>query len=232
MKTPTILIIEDDPGLLTGLRDNLELEGYRIQAATTIRDGRDLVLATQPDLILLDVMLPDGDGISLCRQLRRQGVRQPIIMLTARGEEHDKLLGFEVGADDYVVKPFSLRELLARIHARLRFLEPQAAGPIAVGAAVVDFERHTLLRNHQSLEISAKEMELLRFLVDHRGQVVSRDDLLTHVWGHQGEITTRTIDNFIVRLRKKLEPDPANPIYLITVYGSGYKLVEQPAVLV
>lgn len=227
MKTPVILIIEDDPGLLTGLRDNLELEGYRIEAAATIREGRELALSVRPDLILLDVMLSDGDGISLCRQLRRQGIRQPIIMLTARGEEHDKLLGFEVGADDYVVKPFSLRELLARIQARLRFLAPLPVGPIAVGAAAVDFERHRLSRNDQALDISAKEMELLRFLVEHRGQVVSRDDLLTHVWGHQGEVTTRTVDNFIVRLRKKIEPDPANPEYLITVYGSGYKLVDQ-----
>ncbi|MEW5755419.1 MAG: response regulator transcription factor [Pseudomonadota bacterium] len=227
MKTPLILIIEDDPGLLTGLRDNLELEGYLIRTATTVRDGRELAQAAQPDLILLDVMLPDGDGISLCRQLRRQGLRQPIIMLTARGEEHDKLLGFEVGADDYVVKPFSLRELLARIQARLRFLEPRPAGPVAVGVALADFDRHTLVRDGRPLDISAKEMDLLRFLVDHRGQVVSRDDLLAHVWGHQGEVTTRTVDNFIVRLRKKIEPDPANPVFLITVYGSGYKLVDQ-----
>ncbi|MBI3773218.1 MAG: response regulator transcription factor [Gammaproteobacteria bacterium] len=229
MKTPAILIVEDDRGLLTGLKDNLEIEGYRVLTAGTAKEGRDQALAHRPDLILLDVMLPDGDGISLCRQLRRHGLRQPIIMLTARGEEHDKLLGFEVGADDYVVKPFSLRELLARIHARLRVLESPPTGGIMVGVAMVDFERHTLMRNHQPLEISAKELELLRYLTEHRGQVVSRDDLLNHVWGHQGEITTRTIDNFIVRLRKKIEPDPANPLYLITVYGSGYKLVEQSA---
>ena len=228
MKTPLILIVEDDPGLLAGLRDNLELEGYQVLPATTARQGADLAVHRQPDLILLDVMLPDRDGFSLCRQLRRQGLHQPIIMLTARGEEHDKLLGFEIGADDYIVKPFSLRELLARIHARLRVLHPESGSrTIAVGIAQVDFERHILLRENQPIEISAKELELLRYLVDRRGRVVTRDDLLTDVWGHHGEVTTRTVDNFIVRLRKKIEPDPTKPAYLLTVYGSGYKLVNQ-----
>jgi len=149
-------------------------------------------------------------------------------MLTARGEEMDKVLGLEVGADDYLTKPFSLRELLARIHARLRRDAAKAgSAPVAVGMAQVDFRRHQMSRDGVTLDVSAKELELLRYLVEHRGAVVSREDLLVEVWGHQREIATRTVDNFIVRLRKKIEIDPAEPRYLITVHGSGYKLIEQ-----
>jgi DNA-binding response OmpR family regulator len=227
--TQTVLVIEDDPAMREGIRDNLDLEGYQVLTAATLREGRDLVRNAKPHLVLLDLMLPDGDGMSLCRQLRAGGFRQPIIMLTARGEEADKVLGLEVGADDYVVKPFSLRELLARVRANLRrTVGPEALGtPIAVGIAVVDFGRHQLLREGMAMEVSAKEMELLRYLVEHRGQVVSRDALLAEVWGHQLEIATRTVDNFVMRLRKKIEPDPSEPAYLITIHGVGYKLVAQ-----
>lgn len=225
----TILVIEDDPAMIAGLKDNLEVEGYRLLTASNVRQGREAALHGKPDLILLDVMLPDGDGVSLCRELRAHGLRQPIIMLTARGEETDKVRGFEGGADDYIVKPFGLRELLARIHAQLRRHggAGHLQGPVAVGRSVVDFKRHQLSRDGELVEISAKELELLRYLVQHRGEVVSRDMLLTEVWGHQREVATRTVDNFIVRLRKKIEADPADPRYLITVHGSGYKLVEQ-----
>ena len=200
----TILVIEDDPAMMAGLKDNLEVEGYRLLTASTVRQGREAALHSKPDLILLDVMLPDGDGVSLCRDLRAHGIRQPIIMLTARGEEMDKVQGFEGGADDYIVKPFGLRELLARIHAHLRRhgSAGQLQGAVAVGMSIVDFKRHQLSRDGELLEISAKEMELLRFLVVHRGEVVSRDTLLAEVWGHQREVATRTVDNFIVRLRK------------------------------
>ena len=225
----TILVIEDDPAMIAGLKDNLEIEGYRIITATDARQGRAAALREKPDLIVLDVMLPDGDGVSLCRELRAQGVQGPIIMLTARGEEMDKVQGFEGGADDYIVKPFGLREFLARIHAQLRRHSGvgQVQGLVAVGMAIVDFRRHQLNRDGILLEVSAKELELLRYLVQHRGEVVSRETLLTEVWGHQREVATRTVDNFIVRLRKKIEADPAAPLYLITVHGSGYKLVEQ-----
>jgi DNA-binding response OmpR family regulator len=223
-----ILIVEDDPAMRVGLQDNLEVEGYRVSSAASLRAGRELALHEHPDLILLDLMLPDGDGMSLCRHLRSQGLHMPVIMLTARGEEMDKVLGFGVGADDYVVKPFSLRELLARIHAHLR--RTYATGvdvPVRVGLALADFPRHLLTREGRSLDVTAKEMDLLRYLVEHRGEVVSRETLLAEVWGHQSEIETRSVDNYIVRLRKKLEPEPAEPRYLITVYGSGYKLVDQ-----
>lgn len=177
--SPAILIIDDDSDMSAGLRDNLEVEGYQVVIANTLQQGRDAILQHRFNIVLLDLMLPDGSGINFCRQLRQQGFTPPSIMLTARSEEMDKVLGFEVGADDYVVKPFGLRELLARVQAHLR-----------------------------------------------RG-VVSRDTLLTEIWGHQGEAATRTVDNFIVRLRKKIEPEPTNPHYLITVHGSGYKLIEQ-----
>jgi len=151
-------------------------------------------------------------------------------MLTARSEEMDKVLGLEVGADDYVVKPFGLNELLARIRAQLRrnrSSDIPTDVSIAVGVASLDLKRHQLIRDGQQLEISSKEFELLRYLVERRGQVISRDTLLTDIWGHHAQIATRTVDNFIVRLRKKIEPDPSEPIFLLTVYGSGYKLIEQ-----
>ncbi len=225
----TVLVVEDDAAMRAGLQDNLELEGYRVITTGTVREARNCVLELRPDLILLDLMLPDGDGVGLCRQLRAAGATQPIIMLSARGQEPDRVLGFEVGADDYVVKPFSLRELLARIHAHLRrrTLAARRRGPVAIGLALADFERHSLTRDGAALDASAKEMDLLRYLVEHRGEVLSRDRLLAAVWGHHGEVATRTVDNFVVRLRKKIEPDPAAPRYLITVHGAGYKLVDQ-----
>ena len=226
---PTILIIDDDPDMSAGLRDNLEVEGYHVVVASTLKQGHDFILQQYFNIVLLDLMLPDGSGISFCRQLRQQGFTQPIIMLTARSEEMDKVLGFEVGADDYVVKPFSLRELLARVQAHLRrkSITNLNDDVVHIGVAIADFKRHQLTRNSVPLEVSAKEMDLLRFLCAYRGLVISRDTLLTELWGHQGETVTRTVDNFIVRLRKKIEPEPTKPYYLITVHGSGYKLIEQ-----
>jgi DNA-binding response OmpR family regulator len=228
-EAPTVLVVDDDAAMRAGLADNLELEGYQVVSAATLREGREAALNHRPDLIILDLMLPDGDGVSLCRQLRLQGYRQPIIMLTARAEEMDKLLGFEVGADDYVVKPFGLRELLARVRAHLRRRPTMAltGRAVQVGAALADFQRHLLTRDGAVLDTSAKEMDLLKYLAMHRGQVVSREEILAEVWGHQREIATRTVDNFVVRLRKKIEPDPAEPRFLITIHGAGYKLVEQ-----
>jgi len=211
-----------------GLEDNLEIEGYGVVSASTMRDGRVAAMKRNPDLIILDAMLPDGDGIALCKQLRAEGRTEPIIMVTAKGAEMDKVLALETGADDYVVKPFSLRELLARIHAQLRRSQIQEPlrGPVRVGAAEIDFQSHRLTRDGRVLETSAKEIELLRYLVGHRGEVISRSALLAAVWGHESGTVTRTVDNFIVRLRRKLEPDPANPQFLLTVHGRGYKLIK------
>lgn len=228
-EAPLVLVVDDDPLMREGLKDNLEVEGYRVEVAASVRDARQSVARARPSLILLDWMLPDGDGVGLCRQLRAQGFDGPIVMLTARGLEEDKVLGLELGANDYVVKPFGLRELLARIRVQLRGRESAAADeqPVAVGLVRADFRQQRLTRDGELLEVTAKEMELLRYLVTHRGQVVSRERLLAEVWGHRAGVPTRTVDNFVVRLRKKIEPDPSVPRYLITVYGAGYKLVGQ-----
>ena len=226
----TILIVDDDPNMVTGLRDNLEIEGHNVVTASNLHAAQLAIAGQRLDLILLDVMLPDGDGVSFCRQLRQAGSTTPIIMLTAKGQEMDKVVGLEVGADDYVVKPFALRELLARVKAQLRRTAVHSASlptDMLIGVAQVDFKRHRLVRDGAELETSAKEFDLLKHLVEHRGQVVSRDTLLQDVWGHQREIATRTVDNFIVRLRKKIEINAGEPRYLLTVHGSGYKLVEQ-----
>jgi len=227
-EAPTILIIEDDAAMRRGLADNLEIEGYVVVSASTMSDGRVFAVKRNPDLIILDIMLPDGDGMQLCKQLRAEGHMEPIIMLTARGAEMDKVLALETGADDYVVKPFSLRELLARIHAQLRRSQFQESplGTVRIGAVEIDFEGCRMTRAGKSLDASVKEFELLRYLVRHRGEVLSRETLLAVVWGHEGGIVTRTVDNFIMRLRKKLELDPARPQSLLTVHGRGYKLVK------
>ena len=226
---PTVLVVEDDPAMRQGLKDNLEAEGYRVVVAGSVGEARKAVAGANPSLILLDWMLPDGDGLSLCRQLRAKGFDRPIVMLTARGPEPDKVLGLEMGADDYVVKPFGLLELLARVKAQLRRHTRARTWtqPVTVGLAEIDFEHHRLTRGGEPIEVSAKELELLRFLVARRGEVVTRERLLAEVWGHRTEITTRTVDNFVARLRKKIEPRPAEPRYLITVHGRGYTLVPE-----
>jgi DNA-binding response OmpR family regulator len=224
----TVLVIDDDRTLCAGLRDNLEAEGYRVLTAHTCRDGLEQTLGQRPDLILLDVMLPDGDGMLLCRQLRDAGVRVPILMLTARGEERDRVLGLDLGTDDYVVKPFGLRELLARVRAHLRRgRERPETDALAVGEAQFCPRTEQLTRAGETLRMSAKERDLLRYLLAHRGEVLARERLLREVWGHRAEIETRTVDNFILRLRKKIEPDPGAPRFLLTEHGSGYKLVRQ-----
>ncbi|KOR31259.1 hypothetical protein TI04_01875 [Achromatium sp. WMS2] len=224
-----ILVVEDDVAMGMGLRDNLEAEGYTVQIATGAREARKKIKLEMPDLLLLDLMLTDGDGISLCRTLRSQGFKAPIIMLTARGEEIDKVLGLEVGADDYVVKPFGLQELLARVRAHLRragvISTDSNATTVNIGVAQVNFTGHKLLRNGQARDVSTLELELLYYLYERRGQVLSRDTLLSDVWGQKADIVTRTVDNFIVRLRKHIEPDPTTPQHLITVHGRGYKLL-------
>jgi DNA-binding response OmpR family regulator len=226
--TPTILVVDDDPAMCAGLQDNLEAEGYDVVTATTLKEGRIVALEQHPDLILLDAMLPDGDGMLLCRQLRDAGVPAPIIMLTARGEVRDKVLALDLGTDDYVVKPFSLRELLARIRAHIRRSRAEAPGEeIAVGAAQINFRSQELTRDGERVDTSAKELELLRYLVAHRGEVLTRETLLRDVWGYGATMETRTVDNFIVRLRKKIEPDASQPRFLLTVHGKGYRLIAQ-----
>lgn len=222
-----ILIIEDEPDLVLGLRNNLEYEGYEVITAQDGEQGLNLVGQERPDLILLDIMLPRLSGLDVCRQLRSRGSQTPIIMLTARGQEIDKVIGLEIGADDYVTKPFSLRELLARIHVQLRRLSRQEAEPRAYrfGAIELDFSKHQAFKSGQPIDLSAREFEILKYFIAHRGETVTRDQLLDEVWGYNNFPLTRTVDNHVARLRQKIEENPAEPQHIITMHRVGYKFL-------
>jgi DNA-binding response OmpR family regulator len=225
-----ILIVEDEPNMVKGLKDNLEFEGYEVDTATEGNTGLQKVTGNKYDLILLDIMLPGVSGLDICRSARKNGVDTPIILLTAKGEEIDKVLGLELGADDYITKPFSLRELLARIKAILR-RAPAANGNadamIKIGNIEVNFKNYVALHGIREVKMSHKEFEILHYLYKNEGKTVDRDDLMSNVWGIEYEITTRTIDNFILKLRQKIETDPNNPKIILTVHGIGYKMVLQ-----
>jgi DNA-binding response OmpR family regulator len=228
MTEQCILIIEDEPDLLRGLQLNLEAEGYNVIAASLGNEGIEKALHNQPDLVLLDIMLRGGtNGFDVCRALRRKGFNAPIIMLTAKSEEVDRVVGLEIGADDYVTKPFAIRELLARIRVRLRrHAEPAIKDAnLRFGNVAVDFSRHEVSRSGESVDLTAKEIEVLKLLARHRGEIVTRDRLLDEVWGYEHYPTTRTVDNHILRLRQKLEEDPSNPRHILSIYGEGYKLL-------
>ena len=219
-----ILIVDDQVELLNGLAVNFRREGYEMLTATEGEAGLSLALEKCPDLIVLDLMLPGMSGLDVCQELRRRGVETPIIMLTARGEEVDRVLGFEVGADDYLTKPFSVRELLARVRTRLR-RHPGVPLPARYrfGDVEIDFARLRAERQGRALELSAKEFDLLRLLVRRRGEILTRDEILRQVWGYDDPPLTRTVDTHILRLRHKIEPNPASPSYIQTVYGEGYR---------
>jgi DNA-binding response OmpR family regulator len=222
-----IIIIEDDRAILRGLKDNLEYESYEVLTATDGQQGYRLIREQSPDLIVLDLMIPKMDGYELCRKVRSEGMAVPILMLTARSEEMDRVHGLDIGADDYVTKPFSVPELLARIRAILRRAQPPTALPenLRFDDVVVDFTCFEARKAGQVLKLSRKEFGVLRLLAARTGQVVTRNEMLDEVWGHECYPTTRTVDNHIASLRSKLEDDPANPRHLITVHGVGYKLV-------
>ena len=224
-----ILIIEDDRAILRGLKDNLEYESYEVLTAEDGEQGYCLIREKQPDLIILDLMLPKMNGYELCRKVRGEGVTTPILMLTARGEEVDRVRGLDLGADDYVTKPFSVPELLARIRAILRRVQRSKVGDLPnelrFGAVSIDFKRFEARKAGKILNMSRKEFGLLRLLAARVGEVVTRDEVLDEVWGYDHYPTTRTVDNHIASLRSKLEDDPSNPCHLITVHGVGYRLV-------
>lgn len=224
-----ILIVEDEPAMQLGLKDNLEFEGYTIDTASEGDRGLEKINTNQFDLVLLDVMLPNMSGFDVCKNARASGIKTPIILLTARGEEIDKVLGLELGADDYVTKPFSVRELLARIKAILRRSEGQAdqinSGSVAIGRLTINFHSYVAMEDDKEIKLSHKEFEILHYLIDHSNQVVSRYDLLEKIWGYDEQPTTRTVDNFIVRLRQKIETNPNAPKIILTVHGTGYKLL-------
>src|ERR1051325_46459 len=225
-KRTRILIGEDEPAMVAGLRDNFEYEGYEVISAGDGADGLDRALTDNPDLVVLDVMMPRMSGLDVCKQLKAQRPGIPIIMLTARGQEIDKVVGLELGADDYVTKPFSIRELMARVKAVLRRATPQNATEVYKFSDVeVNIRSNEVLRAGSRVELSAKEFALLAYFVAHPAETLSRDRLLDAVWGYENYPNTRTVDTHIVHLRQKLEPNPEEPRFILTVHGTGYKFV-------
>jgi DNA-binding response OmpR family regulator len=220
---PHILIIEDDASIAAGLRMNLRHEGYETSLAQDGESGLKLALEVRPDIIILDVMMPVMNGFEVLRELRRRGLSCGVIMLTAKANEEDKVLGLELGADDYVQKPFGLAELIARIKAVSRRRSEQAPDTVSFAGVEVDRGARTVSRDGETVTLSPREMSLLLFLLDHPGRAMSRDALLEGAWGLDYDGTARTVDNFVVSLRKKLEPDPNAPKHLITVRGTGYR---------
>ena len=223
-----VLIIEDEPNMVLGLKDSCEYEGYEVAVARNGKEGLEKATTEKPDIILLDVMLPLMSGIDVCRTLRTRGIETPILMLTARSQEIDKVIGLEVGADDYVTKPFSIKELLARIRAHLRRASKQVVDieNFSFGDVELNFKKYTARKGGQALELSAREFEILRYLIRRRGEIVTRDQLLDEVWGYRSTPVTRTVDNHIARLRQKIEQDPSEPQHIITVHRIGYRFVE------
>lgn len=223
-----ILIVEDEPNMRLGLKDNLEFEGYDVETSENGEDGLNKIFENNYDLIILDVMMPKMSGFDVCRNARKSGVTTPIILLTAKGEEIDKVLGLELGADDYVTKPFSVRELIARVKAILRRSEnliSHESKLIKIGKLEVDFNGYIAVSGKKDVQMSHKEFEILHYLWKKRNTTVSRDDLLTEIWGYDETPTTRTVDNFILKLRQKIETDPNHPKIILTVHGVGYKMV-------
>ena len=223
---PRILIVDDEPEMVRGLEDNLRYEGYHTLSAANGKDALTLALKEGPDLILLDVMMPVMSGWDVCRALREKGIDVPIIMLTARGEEVDRVLGLELGADDYVTKPFSLRELLARVRAVLRRPGPRRrAEEYRFGDVRLHLRARQAFKAGKEVRLTRKEFDLLRYFVEHRGEVLTRDRLLDEVWGYEHFPTTRTVDTHVLRLRQKFEKDPERPVYILTAHGQGYRFV-------
>jgi DNA-binding response OmpR family regulator len=223
-----ILIIEDEEDLVKGLKLNLVDEGFEVDWASDGVEGLRKALEERPHLIILDIMLPKMNGLDICRELRQKNISIPIIMLTAKGEEIDKVLGLEIGADDYMTKPFSIRELLARIKAHLRREKREKKTVPEVyrfGDVEIDFTHFKVKRKDKELDLTSLEIEILKYFVAHREEVVTREALLDKIWGYERYPTTRTIDNHILKLRKKIEGDPSHPEYILSVYGEGYRFV-------
>ena len=227
-----VLVVEDEPRMRVMLTDNLEFEGYRVTAVASGEEAMSVVEQQPFSLLLVDVMLPGISGFEVCERLRERGAHVPIILLTARTHERDRVRGLDLGADDYVRKPFSVRELLARVRAQVRRDDWHAAGgeEFSFGDVTVRLRQRLVLRAGERVPLSAREFELLRYLIAHRGEVVSRAQLLRDVWGYHQLAVTRTVDNYVAKLRTQLEPEPHEPRYIITVHGSGYQLLPWPGV--
>ncbi len=223
-----VLVVEDDEAMAVALRDGFTYEGYDVTVARDGEEGLRGARENPPDLMILDVMLPKMTGLEVCKQLRGEGSQLPIIMLTARGQEIDKVLGLKLGADDYVTKPFSFMELMARVEAVLRRSQPGGLGHRSAyefGDMTVDMDRHDATKGGKPIELTPREFRLLGYLLEHRGEVVSREELLDAVWGYDTIPFTRTVDTHIAKLRKKIEDDASDPQHIITVHRLGYKFV-------
>jgi DNA-binding response OmpR family regulator len=222
-----ILIVEDEPDLVRGLRDALEFEGFEIVTSGLGREGVKLARERTPDLVILDLMLPDINGFTVCEEIRAADPVLPIIMLTARSQETDKIRGLDSGADDYMTKPFSIGELVARINAIFRRLYRTAPADeeIRIGTVVVYPRKHELVRKGKTTPLSFYEVELVRLLYERAGQPVTRDEILEKIWGVSSNASTRSVDNFVVKLRRKIEENATDPRHIVTIYGTGYKLV-------
>jgi DNA-binding response OmpR family regulator len=219
----TVLIVEDDPTMLRGLRDNFEFQGYHVLTAEDGEDGLNTALNAKPGLVLLDIMLPKINGYEVCRLIRREKLEMPIIMLTAKGEESDIVLGLNLGADDYVTKPFSIKELLARAEALLRRTRHTEPTRYEFGDCRLDIPARKLTRRHEEVKLSPKEFRLLELFVKRPGRALTRDEILNLVWGYDSYVGSRSIDRFVTTLRNKIEPDPHNPVFIHTVREIGYK---------
>ena len=224
-----VLIVEDEPGLVLTLSDRLKSEGYEVGAASDGPAGLERATREKWDLILLDVMLPGASGFDVCRDIRQKGVQTPVIMLTARGQVLDKVLGLKLGADDYLTKPFDMLELTARIEVQLRRVAAAKSGTGATryefGDIRIDFRKAEVTKNGEPIEMSAREFLLLKYFVEHREATLTRDELLNEVWGYHSMPSTRTVDVHVAWLRQKIEPNPRHPQYVLTVHGLGYKFV-------
>jgi len=221
-----VLVVEDDLSILTGLSMNLRYEGFEVLQAQDGERGLQLALDEAPEVVILDVMLPGMNGFEVCKELRRRGKDSAIVMLSAKGQETDKIMGLDLGADDYVAKPFGLKELMARIKAVLRRKGDDAAAPVRFGEVSIDMGAQTVSRAGAPVSLTAQEFKLLRYFVEHAGKVLTRDALIEGAWGFGYEGTARTVDNFIRQLRLKLEGDPENPRHFTTVRGMGYRFCE------
>jgi two-component system alkaline phosphatase synthesis response regulator PhoP len=224
---PRVLLVEDEPGLVLTITDRLKAEGYDVASAADGPSGLERASREPWDVILLDVMLPGKSGFDVCRDLRQRGVTTPVIMLTARGQVVDKVLGLKLGADDYLTKPFDMLELAARIEVQLRRAVPGGASPTQYrfGDVTIDFRKALVTRAGREVELSAREFLLLKYFVENREATLSREVLLNNVWGYQSTPNTRTVDVHVVYLRQKLEPNPKNPQYIVTAHGLGYKFI-------
>jgi DNA-binding response OmpR family regulator len=227
MAAQDILIIEDDAALLRGLKDNFEAQHYRVETARDGRQGLSAALANPPDLLVLDIMLPQMNGYEICRALRAKKLQMPIIMLTAKGQEEDIIRGLELGADDYVTKPFSIRELMARARAFLR-RRPDPTTVFQFGACTLDLTAHKLFRNGAEVVLTAKEFELLQFFVSRAGRALTRDQILDGVWGQEIIVNDRSVDRCVTTLRAKIEPDPHHPAHIQTIRNIGYRFEITP----